>query len=310
MTAASSSGPSTGWASGTTSVAASLTRRRVGVACAARPPRRARLLGVGQRVDERLPRGGDDVLVDADRAPDVVAVGGVDEHARGRAGAVVLVEDADLVVDELDVLEVRVDLADRVAQRGVERVDRAVALGRADVALAVDPDLDRRLGLDLAVGALLDDHAPGLQAEERLVVAGLAAQQQLEGAVGGLELVAAVLERLDAVDDALRRRRRRGRARRPRPSRPTVWRPASSETSSSRGCRPAPGRRARRSRVGAHAGDVQAALVGEGVAPDVGLGAVGRAVEQLVDEVRGLGEARELLVGRARGGPSSAAGWR
>ena len=38
--------------------------------------------------------------------------------------------------------------------------------------------------------------------------------------------------------------------------------------------------------------------MGEGVAADVGLGAVGRAVEQLVDEVRGLGEVRELLVGQ------------
>ena len=75
------------------------------------------LLGVRQRVDERLPGRGDDVLGDADRAPDVAAVGGVDEHARRRAGAVVLVEDADLEVDELDVLQVRVDLADRVAQR-------------------------------------------------------------------------------------------------------------------------------------------------------------------------------------------------
>ena len=98
--------------------------------------------------------------------------------------------------------QVRVDLADRGAQRAVERVDRAVALGGAHVALAVDPDLDRRLGLDLAVGALLDDHAPGLQAEQRLVLAGLLAQQQLERAVGGLEVVAAVLELLDALDHA------------------------------------------------------------------------------------------------------------
>jgi hypothetical protein len=60
---------------------------------------------------------------------------------------------------------VRVDLGDRRAQRAVQRVDRAVALGGAHVALAVDPDLDRRLGLDLAVGALLDDAAPRLQAE-------------------------------------------------------------------------------------------------------------------------------------------------
>ena len=48
-----------------------------------------------------------------------------------------LVEDPDLEVDELDVPQVRVQLADRVAQRGVERVDRAVALGRAHEALAV-----------------------------------------------------------------------------------------------------------------------------------------------------------------------------
>ena len=49
---------------------------------------------------------------------------------------VVLVEDPDLVVDELDVGEVRVQLADRVAQGAVERVHRAVALGGAHVALA------------------------------------------------------------------------------------------------------------------------------------------------------------------------------
>ena len=156
---------------------------------AARPA--PRLLGVLQRVHERLPRRGDDVLVDADRAPHVLAVGGVDEHARDRAGAVALVEDADLVVDELDVAQVRVDLGDRVAQRGVERVDRPVALGGADVALAVDPDLDRRLGLDLAVGALLDDHPPRLEREQRLVLAALAPHQQLERAVGRLEVVAA-----------------------------------------------------------------------------------------------------------------------
>jgi hypothetical protein len=143
----------------------------------------ARLHRVLDRVDQRVPRRGDDVLVHADRAPQLLAVGRVEQHARHRAGALGLVEDADLVVDELDVGEVRVDLGDRRAQRGVQGVDRAVALGGAHVALAVDPDLDGRLGLDLAVGALLDDAAPGLQAEQRLVDAGLLAQEQLEGAV-------------------------------------------------------------------------------------------------------------------------------
>ena len=83
----------------------------------------------------------------------LVAVGGVEQHPGHGAGAVVLVEDADLVVGQLDVGEVRVQLGDRRAQGPVERVDRAVALGGADVALAVDPELDRRLGLDLAVGS-------------------------------------------------------------------------------------------------------------------------------------------------------------
>ena len=132
----------------------------------------------------------------------VVAVGGVEQHARDRAGRLPLVEDADLVVDELDVAQVRIGLGDRLAQRGVERVDRAVALRGADVALAIDPDLDGRLGLNLAVLALLGHHAPRLELEERLVLAGLAPDQQVEGAVGGLELEAAVLELLDALDHA------------------------------------------------------------------------------------------------------------
>ena len=62
--------------------------------------------------------------------------------------------------------------------------------------------------VDLAVGALLDDHPPGLQAEQRLVLARLLAHQQLERAVGGLELEALVLELLDALDDPLCEARR------------------------------------------------------------------------------------------------------
>ena len=120
------------------------------------------------------------------------------------------------------------------AQRAVERVDRAVALGGAHVALAVDPDLDRRLGLDLAVGALLDDRAPRLEPEQRLVAAGLLAQQQLERAVGGLELVAVVLELLDALEDARRAVVVELEAGRSRPSRRPCRAPESSETSRSR----------------------------------------------------------------------------
>src|SRR4051794_37698377 len=127
-----------------------------------------------ERVDERVPAGLDHVLGDANRAPRVHAVRRVEQHARHGTRALALVEDADLEVHELDVAQVRVALADRCSERLVERVHRAVALGGAEVALALDPDLDARLGGHLPALALLDRDAPGLEREERLVVAGVA----------------------------------------------------------------------------------------------------------------------------------------
>ena len=80
----------------------------------------------------------------------------------------------------------------------------------------------------------------------------------------------------------------------------TLARPASSDTSSSRSLPTSAGSMCSNVVASAlHAGDVHAALVGERVAPDVGLVGIGREVEELVDEVRRLGEPRELLVGQA-----------
>ena len=57
------------------------------------------------RVDQRLPRRLDDVVGDADRAPGLVAVARGDQHARFGAGALGLVQDADLVVEERHLLQ-------------------------------------------------------------------------------------------------------------------------------------------------------------------------------------------------------------
>src|SRR3954453_19080261 len=65
-----------------------------------------------QRVDQGLPAGLDHVLRDADRTPGVGPVGGVEQHPRHGARRLGLVEDADVVVDELDVGEVRIRLGD------------------------------------------------------------------------------------------------------------------------------------------------------------------------------------------------------
>ena len=131
-----------------------------------------------------------------------LAVGGVEQHPGDRAGALGLVEDPDLEVDQVDVAQMRVDLDQRLAQRAVQRVDRAVALGGAHVALAVDPDLDRRLGLDAGRRRRFST----ITRQDSSVNSGSyspvsLAQQQLERAVGGLVVVAAVLELLDPLDD-------------------------------------------------------------------------------------------------------------
>src|SRR5512138_541487 len=81
---------------------------------------------VFDRVDEGLPRGFDDVVGHADGTPGLVAVTRGDQDARLRGRALRLVEDADLVVQKLHGLEVRIELFERLAERVVERVHRTV----------------------------------------------------------------------------------------------------------------------------------------------------------------------------------------
>ena len=57
---------------------------------------------VDDRVEKGLPGGLDDVLRDADRGPDVLAVAGVDEDPGHRSGALARVEHPHPVVDEVD----------------------------------------------------------------------------------------------------------------------------------------------------------------------------------------------------------------
>ena len=75
--------------------------------------------------------------------------------------------------------------------------------------LAVDLDLDRRLGQQLAAVALLDEAGVVDDPERRRVVGGVAADEQLEARLGALEREPVGLELLDQlrqlarVDDAL-----------------------------------------------------------------------------------------------------------
>ena len=250
------------------------------------------------RVDEGFPAGLDDVLAHADAAPGVVAVAGVEQHPRDGAGALVLVEDAHLVVHELDVAQMRVLLRDGLAQRRVEGVDRAVALGGADDALAADVDLDGRLHVGLAALALLDDHAEALEGEQRLVRRQLVAQQQVERGVGRLVVVAAVLALLEPLEhdgdalvvalelqaDVAGAAQHRALARELRDEDALL-------AAHDGGVDVLEGLR----RL-LHGGHVQPALVGEGRLAHVGLVRADGGVADVGHEVRRLVQARELLV--------------
>ena len=199
-----------------------------------------------------------------------------------------LVEDPDLVVDQLNLANLRVELSHGAAQRAIEGVDRAVPGSRALVALVAEPNRDRGLAGDLTVGLLLDRHAPAFEAEERLVLPRLAAHQKFKRTVRGFKLVAEVLELFDAFDDSrascvveakagavaligdrcaackLRNNHVAAITNRPRLH---VFESAG---------------------VGADAGSMHSRLVGEGVLSYVWLGRVWRPIEQLVDKVGGL----------------------
>src|SRR5574341_1008132 len=106
--------------------------------------RQAVLDGVGEGSPGRL----DDVGGRADGAPAPVPALEVDEDARDRARPGRRVEDAHLEVGEPDLADLREAGCERLAQRGIQRVDRAVPLGGGVLHLAVDLHLDHRLRED------------------------------------------------------------------------------------------------------------------------------------------------------------------
>src|SRR6266849_6515270 len=156
---------------------------------------------VGDAVVERVVGGVDDVGGDAHGRPAAAAgVARLDHHPRHRLGCILRRQDAHLVIGEADLLELREGRDERVPQRAVEGVHRAVALGHRHQGLAADIDLDGRLRqrdeVAARVPASLVDDAEALQPEEFRHALQRAARQQLEarlGAVIGIALELALL---------------------------------------------------------------------------------------------------------------------
>src|SRR5437868_15331960 len=127
---------------------------------------------VGDGLLQRLPGRGDDVVLDTDRAPLTLAVGGLDENAGPCAGAVRPLQDTDLVVDQLQPRELGVEASERDTERVVQGVDGAIALTRGDDPLALGVQFDGGLADHRAVWAAFHDGSPRLDLEVPLPDAG------------------------------------------------------------------------------------------------------------------------------------------
>ena len=111
-----------------------------------------------------------------------------DPHAGGRGG--LGIDHADFIVDQVHFGQIGKRAVERLADRCVESVDRAVALGHLVADLVADAELDRRFGRRLAVARVLHVHVVVEQLEMGLEDAGALAHEQIEGPLGGFELVA------------------------------------------------------------------------------------------------------------------------
>src|ERR671921_468137 len=123
-----------------------------------------------EAINQGLPGGFDDVLGDADGAPHTLAVRRVYEDAGGGGRGAVLIQDADLVVGEMDLLQLRIVRPYGFSQRLIQGVDGTVALCGGDDPLAAHGEFYGRLRRRLPAGPLLGDDPERLQLEERIVL--------------------------------------------------------------------------------------------------------------------------------------------
>lgn len=131
-------------------------------------------------VDQRQPARLNDVGRYADGRPDRVAIGRLQQHAHFRRCGVLAVDDAHLVVGQVNVRQFRIERLQRLAQRAIERMHRTIAFRRGDFALAIHLHLDDRRRTELALGRLLTNDLEVFEFKERTVAPELLADDQLE----------------------------------------------------------------------------------------------------------------------------------
>src|ERR1019366_4441179 len=151
-------------------------------------------------VDEGFPTGVNDVFRDADGAPTTAVVAPLDEDADIGGGAFAGIEDADFVICEADVGDLRIEPGEALAQADVEGVEGAVPGFGGAMNIFLRPDGDGGGGSG-GVGNGPGRDFVAFDVEEVQTGAEGFADKQFEGALGGFELVAFVLHLLDALEE-------------------------------------------------------------------------------------------------------------
>ena len=116
-----------------------------------------------------------------------------------RRGADRRVDNPHLVIRQTDGLQIRIESHQRGTERSIERVDRAVSLGNRVGPFAADMNLDRRF-TDRRLSFRAHRHVVRVDVKRRRLLFERPPDQQRQRPVGRLELVALVLERLDALE--------------------------------------------------------------------------------------------------------------
>ena len=152
-------------------------------------------------VGDSSPAGLDDVGAGPYGGPIAHAVRAGDQDADGGAGALVAVEDAHLVVQKVQAIQLGEVTLNRLTQRQHERVDGTVAFGHFVVDLIAYFDLDGRLGRKPAAGPVCDRYRVVDQRETGSVPLPGATQHEVDAGFGAFEFEADVLHFLDLLED-------------------------------------------------------------------------------------------------------------
>ena len=126
-----------------------------------------------------------------------------DDDADLGGGPGVRVHHAHLVVDQVHVPDGRVEVLQRLAQRPVQCVHGTVAFARRVLHLSLDGQLDRGHRHGIAVLESVHHDVEPVEVEEIPVFSDEFPDEQVEGRLGALELVAGVLELLHAFQHLL-----------------------------------------------------------------------------------------------------------